>query len=153
MLLDAQEIIQESAIAPDASQQVYRLEAEILKQPQVHLPIDHQHCAGLYARTMFIPEGTVATGAIHRNESFFVVRHGTLVAHTEAGPVILPPGHMAVTQVGQKRAVVALTDVVVTTFHANPTAETDPDALWALLTVSAPGIQISHAGNHSLEQS
>lgn len=116
---------------------VCRLEAEILKHPQVEMPIEHDFCAGLYARSMFIPAGTVATGAVHRHESFFVVRLGSLVVHTPEGPLSFGAGHMSITRVGDKRAVVALTDVIVTTFHANPTNEIDPQALWDKFTIPA----------------
>jgi hypothetical protein len=87
---------------------------------------------------MFIPAGTVATGAVHRGESFFVVRSGTLVVHTPRGPMEYRAGLMSVTRAGDKRAVVAVTDVIVTTFHANPDNETDPQALWDRFTVPAP---------------
>lgn len=118
--------------------EVYRLESEILKQPQVEMPVSHEHCDGVYARSMFIPAGTVATGAIHRHESFFLVRMGTLLVHSPDGPLEYQAGHMSVTKPGDKRAVVALTDVIVTTFHANPDNETDPTELWDRFTISAP---------------
>lgn len=116
---------------------LFRLETEILAQPQVHMPIANEHCDGLLARSMFIPAGTIATGAVHRSEGFFLVRYGSLIIDTPDGPAVLPVGHMAITRVGCKRAVIALTDVVVTTFHPNPTNETDPDAIWDLFTIPA----------------
>jgi mannose-6-phosphate isomerase-like protein (cupin superfamily) len=116
----------------------YCLEAEILKQPQVEMPVEHAFCSGLYARTMRIPAGTVATGAVHRSESFFVVRSGTLLLATDSGPVHLEAGAMRITKAGDKRAVVAVTDVELTTFHPNPSNETDPASLWDLFTVPAP---------------
>lgn len=137
MLLDA--IKPAPSIPPQADHsEVCRLEAEILRHPQVEMPVAHDHCDGVYARSMFIPAGTVATGAVHRGESFFVVRSGTLVVHTQDGPMEYQAGHMSVTRVGDKRAVVALTDVIVTTFHANSDNETDPQALWDRFTVPAP---------------
>jgi hypothetical protein len=138
MLLDAAKPAQSLAAPGPDHAEVYRLEAEILKHPQVEMPVAHDHCDGVYARSMFIPAGTVATGAVHRGESFFVVRSGTLIAHTPHGPVEYQAGHMSITRPGEKRAVVALTDVVVTTFHANPDNETDPQALWDRFTVAAP---------------
>lgn len=138
MLLDAVKPAQSPASSGPDHSEVYRLEAEILKHPQVEMPVAHDHCDGVYARSMFIPAGTVATGAVHRGESFFVVRSGTLVAHTPDGPREYRAGHMSVTRAGDKRAVVAMTDVIVTTFHANPDNETDPQALWDRFTVPAP---------------
>lgn len=117
---------------------IYRLEAELLKLPQVDMPVEHAFCNGLYARTMHIPAGTVLTGAIHREESFFLVRKGELIVSTDNGPRTLGPGDMSISKIGTKRAGIALTEVEVTTFHANPSNEHDPQALWNLFTIPAP---------------
>lgn len=126
----------------DPHHQIHSLEAELLKHPQVEMPVEHAFCAGLYARTQRIPGGTVLTGAIHRHASFFVLREGDLAVTTSDGPRFLKVGEMLITQAGTKRAGVAITDCVVTTFHPNPTNETDPHALWDLFTVPAPALQL-----------
>lgn len=131
--------------------QVDALERAILAQPQVAMPVEHSFCNGLYARTMFIPAGTVATGAIHRDESFFVVRSGVLVVPSPEGDRVLPVGHMCVTQAGDKRAVVAVTDVVVTTFHPNQDNETDPQALWDRYTTPPEPPLIAHITKKEVE--
>jgi hypothetical protein len=131
---------------------IYRLEAELLKLPQVDMPVDHAFCAGLYARTMHIPAGTALTGAIHREESFFMVRKGSLIVSTDNGPRTLGPGDMSVSKIGTKRAGIALTDVEVTTFHANPTNEQQPQALWDLFTIPAPAPALNAVQPEHLEQ-
>lgn len=131
---------------------IYRLEGELLKLPQVDLPIEHAFCAGLYARTMHIPAGTVLTGAIHREESFFLVRKGELIVSTDNGPRTLGPGDMSVSKIGTKRAGIALTDVDVTTFHANPTNEQQPQALWDLFTIPAPAPALDAVQPEQLEK-
>lgn len=130
---------------------IYRLEAELLKLPQVDMPVDHDFCNGLYARTMHIPAGTVLTGAIHKEESFFLVRKGELIVSTDNEPRKLSPGDMSVSKIGTKRAGIALTDVEVTTFHANPTNEQNPQALWDMFTIPAPAIE--YAQKAHLEES
>lgn len=130
---------------PAAHAPIYRLEAELLKLPQVEMPVEHAFCSGLYARTMHIPAGTALTGAEHAADCFFVVREGCLFVTTDAGPVELKVGQMLVSRAGTKRAGVAFTDVVITTFHPNPTDETDPAALWDLFTVPAPTLSFSQA--------
>ena len=120
---------------------IYRLEAELLKLPQVDMPVTHAFCAGLYARTMHIPAGTVLTGAVHKEESFFLVRKGELIVSTDSGPLTIRSGDMSVSKIGTKRAGITLTDVEVTTFHANPTNEQEPQALWDLFTIPAPAIE------------
>ena len=119
-------------------QSIYDLEAALLRLPQADVQTEHSFCNGLYARTMHIPAGTVLTGAVHKDESFFVVRKGHLIVTTDDGSAQVGPGFMSVTQANTKRAGVALTDVEVTTFHANPTNETDPQAIWDMYTVPAP---------------
>jgi len=132
---------------------VYQLEAELLKLPQIDLPIDHAFCAGMYARTMHIPAGTILTGAVHREESFFLVRKGDLIVSTDDGPKRLGAGAMSISKIGTKRAGIALTDVEVTTFHANPSNEQDPQALWDMFTIPAPAPAIEANNIAQLEKS
>jgi quercetin dioxygenase-like cupin family protein len=120
---------------------IYRLEGALLQLPQVDMPVQHEFCAGLYARTMHIPAGTVLTSAVHREESFFLVRKGDLIVSTDTGPKRLGAGDMSISRVNTKRAGIALTDVEVTTFHANPSNEQDPQALWDMFTIPAPALE------------
>jgi len=142
-----------NAAIPAEHLPIYHLEAEILKQPQVDMPVDHDFCNGLYARTMHIPADTVLTGAIHREESFFLVRKGRLIVSTDNGSRTLGPGDMSVSKIGTKRAGIALTDVEVTTFHANPTNEQEPQKLWDLFTIPAPAIALEATQTAQLEKS
>lgn len=122
---------------------IYRLEAELLKLPQVDMPVEHAFCDGLYARTMCIPAGTVLTGAVHRRECFFIVRSGLLAVTTDDEPRLLKAGDMFVTPAGTKRAGVAVNDVMVTTFHANPKGLRQPEALWDEFVVPPPMMALS----------
>jgi hypothetical protein len=127
-------------LAPHSLRPLFRLEAELLKLPQIDMPVEHEFCAGLYARTMHIPSGAVLTGAIHRHDCFFVVRHGVLLVSDGGQSVELSAGDMRITPAGSKRAGVALTDVVVTTFHANPDELRDACEIWQAFTIPAPQI-------------
>lgn len=117
---------------------VFELEKHLQQLPQVDLPVCHDFCSGIYARTLIIPAGVCLTGAIHKDESFFVVRSGVLIVTTDEGTQQVGPGFMSVTRPHSKRAGLAVTDVVCTTFHANPQSQTNPDALWDMITVPAP---------------
>ena len=145
--------VQVKAGVPADHLPIYRLEAELLKLPQVDMPVDHDFCNGLYARTMHIPAGTILTGAVHREESFFLVRKGELIVSTDDGPFTLRAGDMSVSKIGTKRAGITLTDVEVTTFHANPTNEQEPQVLWDLFTIPAPAPAIETAQKAQLEES
>lgn len=128
----------QSLAVPQNHLPIYRLEAELLKLPQVDMPTEHAFCNGLYARTMHLVAGHTYTGAVHNGECFFVVRSGHLASYSGEEPTMLAPGDMHVVPHGSKRAVVALTDCTVTTFHANPNGTTDPAQLWEEFTIPAP---------------
>ena len=117
---------------------IFSLENALLELPQIDLPLAHDFCNGIYARTIIIPQGTCLTGSIHRDECFFVVREGFLVMTTGDQSIQVGPGYMAVSPAHSKRAGIALTNVVCTTFHANPQNEENPDTLWDMITIPAP---------------
>lgn len=117
-------------------EQIFALEKEILAQPQTEIPVTHEFCNGVYARTIRIPAGVILTGAIHKEESFFIVRSGQILVTTDTGVAHVGPGFMSVTRPGEKRAGLALTECEVTNIHANPTGETDIDKLWSMMTIN-----------------
>ena len=114
---------------------IQRLENMLLELPQVHMPTTHEFCDGLYARTMFIPAGTVLTGAIHRSENFLFVREGDITVWTENGMRRCVTGDMVKSLEGAKRVGLTHSDTTLTTVHFNPDNVTDPEELWELFTV------------------
>jgi len=129
---------QPALLPPRDHEGLRRLEAKILELPQVDMPVEHAHCDGLYARTIKIPAGVVLTGKAHRHECFFVVRRGRIAVTKGDAVVLLEAGDMLVTPAGSMRAGVTLADTEVTTFHANPTNERDPIALWDQYVIAEP---------------
>ena len=117
---------------------IYKLEQAIYKLPRVELPVYHDFCKGIYARTIIIPAGTVLTGAVHKDECFFLVRHGCILITTDDKPIKAEGGFMSISKAGTKRAGIALVDTLVTTFHSNPEELREPDELWDHFTVPAP---------------
>ncbi len=117
---------------------IYRLEQAIYSLPRVELPLFHDFCKGLYARTILIPAGTILTGAVHKDECFFLVRNGCILLTTDDKPIKAESGFMALSKAGTKRAGIALIDTLVTTFHANPEELRDPEEIWDTFTVPAP---------------
>lgn len=106
--------------------------------PQVEIPLFHDFCKGIYARTILIPAGTMLTGAVHKDECFFLIRNGCILITTDKGPVKAESGFMVMSKAGSKRAGLALVDTLVTTFHANPEELREPDEIWNRFTVPAP---------------
>ena len=117
---------------------IYRLEQAIYNLPRVEIPVDHDFCKGIYARTVHIPGGTVLTGAIHKDECFFLVRSGSILITTDGDPIKAEAGFMSITKPETKRAGYALVDTVVTTFHSNPDELRDPEEIWDEFTIPAP---------------
>jgi hypothetical protein len=114
---------------------IQRFEDMLFKLPQVPLQTTHEFCDGIYARTLCIPAGVVLTGAIHRSENFLLVRSGDITVWTEEGMKRAQAGAMVKSLPGAKRVGYAHSDTLLTTFHPNPTNETDPEELWELFTV------------------
>lgn len=117
--------------------QIEELEKYVLKLPQVDMPVTHDFCSGLYIRTLFIPAGTLLTGAVHKEENYLFVRAGDIVVWTEQGMQRLFAGSMIKSSVGCKRVGFAIKDTVLSNVHANPTNEQNEKKLWDLYTVPA----------------
>lgn len=122
-------------LVTETREKIFKFENMLLQLPQIVCPTTHDFCEGLYARTMFIPKGTALTGAIHRSENFLIIRSGDISVWTEHGMKRMKAGEMVVSGEGHKRVGYAHEDTLLTTFHANPTNETDPELLWELFTV------------------
>jgi len=117
---------------------IYRLEQAIYSLPRVEMPVTNDFIKGVYARTIHIPAGTVLTGAVHKDECFFLVRSGSVLITTDGDPIKADAGFMSITKPETKRAGYALVDTVVTTFHANPEELREEKELWDHFTVPAP---------------
>lgn len=103
-------------------EQILDIEHYILQCPQVETPIRHYFSPGIYAREMFIPAGTVLTGAVHKTEhiSLFV---GDITVLTDGGMQRLTGHHTFVSKPGAKRVGYAHADTWCTGFFA--TEKTD----------------------------
>ncbi|MEC4595456.1 hypothetical protein [Burkholderia vietnamiensis] len=113
---------------------VNRLEAEVSKLPQAACPVWHHFAPGLYARQMFIPAGTVLTGAVHKTEHLCIVS-GDIDVTTDDGVRRITAQQLVIKSApGAKRAGFTHADTFWTTVHA--TDETDLDRLVVELTES-----------------
>lgn len=103
---------------------LYGLQEQIATLPEVECPLQHVFAPGAYARTMFIPRGTVIVGKIHKHAHLNILSQGSVSVMTEGGGNEQLTGPMTmVSPAGTKRAVYAHTDAVWTTIHL--TDETD----------------------------
>lgn len=104
--------------------QLYELQAGVADLPEVDCPLQHVFAPGAYARTIFIPAGTVIVGKIHKHQHLNILSQGVVTVVTEGGGKEYLRGPLTmVSPPGTKRAVYAHTDTVWTTVHL--TKETD----------------------------
>ena len=84
------------------------------------LPIRHSFAPGIYAREMFIPEGTLLIGKIHKHRHHNFLMQGSIIVLTEdEGVKLLQAPLMIVSEPGTQRIGYAVTDTVWTTVHEN----------------------------------
>lgn len=120
------ELTHSFTIHPPARQAVFNLE-EAIKEGLDQLDADaltsHHFAPGVYVRELFIPQGAVLTGKIHRHEIMNILVSGTIRVTTDDGVVTLTGPKIFTSKAGTKRAGYALTDTVWLNVH--PTEETD----------------------------
>jgi quercetin dioxygenase-like cupin family protein len=103
--------------------EILRIEQELLQMPQVELPIEHYQIDGVYARSMFIPAGTILTGKIHNFESIAILAKGRIRITNGTESYIISEGHIMVDKPGVKRLGYAETDVIFITVHRTDNIE------------------------------
>lgn len=114
----------ETANLNPARAKLYALQAAVATLPEVEMPLQHVFAPGAYARTIFIPAGSVIVGKIHKHQHLNILSMGHVTVFTEGGGEEDLQGPLTmVSPAGTKRAVYAHTDTVWTTIHL--TNETD----------------------------
>lgn len=101
---------------------VRELEDVLLTMPQVDLHTSHLIHAGMYARMIFIPAGTVLTGALTNADNVCVV-YGDITVTTDDGPQRFTGFHVIPAKAGSKRAGVAHADTWWVTIHRTDQTE------------------------------
>lgn len=125
-----------SIAAAVARDKVFRLEAALMKLPQVDCPVRNIFAAGLYAREMTLPAGTVITGAVHKTEHITVLSKGRVQLMRPEGVEEYAAPCTFISPPGMKNAVHVLEDTVWTTFHPNSDDEKSVDVLVERYTTS-----------------
>ena len=102
------------------------LEAAIGSMPQVDVQTQHHLSGGMYARTIFIPAGSVIVGTTHKTDHINVMI-GDIEVSTDHGMVRLTGYNVLETKAGMKRHGYAYADTYWTTVCK--TANTDLEAI------------------------
>ena len=102
-------------VIPPMRQQICLIEAEMLKLPQIEIPVRHYFSPGLYAREITVPADALITGVIHKYPQINILSKGTI--RVSIGDTIseITASHTVVSQAGIKRIAYAVTECVWTT--------------------------------------
>lgn len=94
----------------------------------------HTFTPGMYARTICMLAGEMYTSKIHLTQHQYIIQCGCVSVWTkEHGVVTLRAPYHGITTPGTRRILYIHTDCVWTTFHPNPTDETDLEKLEKLI--------------------
>lgn len=105
--------------------EILALEKIILTLEQVECPISHYQIEGVYCRSMFIPAGTVITGAIHNKENISILAQGTIRITNGTESKLISAPYIMVDQPGIKRLGVSETDVTFINIWRSDTTDLD----------------------------
>lgn len=96
---------------------VCELEAASLKRPQVEIITSHVLHAGVYARSIVIPAGTLLTGAIIKCATLLIIQ-GEVMIYLDGGGVEFSGYNVLPAAPYRKMAIVAKTDTNMTMLFA-----------------------------------
>jgi hypothetical protein len=123
-----------AALDVSMKDRIVNLEKEMLKLPQVQIPVKHYFANGLYAREVRIPAGAAITGAVMLDSYLDICVSGTVSVMEPTGEYkeVTGPAIM-IRQPGMKRAGYTHTDTVWITCHAtNATTVEEAEAAIAV---------------------
>ena len=110
--------VTEKPIMP-SREQILDLQSAMLPH-QCEMPeAIHRFAPGMYMREFNMPAGMLVVGKRHKHAHFMMLISGRAQIVSEFGNEILEAGHIAVSQPGVKRVVLALEDARFITLHVN----------------------------------
>ena len=139
-----------TTINPEMREKILTLEAQIRAYVETHptvepeMPLRHTFAPGSYARQLFIPEGALVVGKIHKHAHLNMLMTGIALVATEDGIQEYRAPYVFTSLPGTKRVVAALTDVIWVTVHV--TEETDLDKIEAEIIAPTYGDYDAFAG-------
>lgn len=123
---------------------IFAFEEEQKKKPQVELKVVHHFSHGVVARELHIPAGVEVTGKIHKYANLNTLSQGEMLLITEQGAVHVKAPYTVVSPPGTKRAALALTDCIWTTYLG--THLTDAEQIEQEFTTNSEQEYLEHAG-------
>jgi len=112
---------------------IYEIEAELLKQPQIDFQLVNRFADGLYARQVTMSAGAFVTSRIHLKEHFAFVMTGDVSIWTDQDYQRVKAPAVLVTRPGTKRVLLIHEESTWVTVHAT-NAKTQEEAEAELTT-------------------
>ena len=100
-------------------------------------PLKHSFSDGIYVREITIPAGMIIVGKIHKHEHPNFLLKGKVFVITEDGGQELTAPCSMISKAGTKRALYAITELVWTTIHHNPTNTQNLEELEKIIIASS----------------
>lgn len=114
--------------------------------PQVQVDTQHHLVNGMYARTGFIPAGTLIAGCTHKTDHISIL-HGDALITLDDGPHQLSGYNILPTKKGMTRALYAVSDCWMTTI-----CKTESDNLADIENGQVEGAESLQTRNPALTQ-
>ena len=114
---------------------IVALQDHMLAHPEYAEPevsIKHSFAAGIYAREMTLKAGSFVVGALHKTQHLFNVSQGSCIVATDNKVELIEAPYSGRTEIGDKRVITAITDLIWTTYHV--TEETDIEVIEESIT-------------------
>ena len=102
-------------VIPPMRAQICAIEAEMLKLPQIEIPVRHYFSPGIYAREITVPADALITGVIHKYPQINILSKGTIRVNIAETIREISASHTVVSPPGIKRIAYAVTEVIWTT--------------------------------------
>jgi hypothetical protein len=96
------------------------LQDEMLKMPQVSVPLQHYFVEGLYGRCMTVAAGVTIVGKVHTREHLCVVLKGKAKVVSDELTQTVEAPYVYISRAGAKRAIHVLEDLTWLTVHPTP---------------------------------
>lgn len=111
---------------------ILSVQRELLKQPQVEMPLLHHFSEGVYGRELQIPKGTLLVGKVHKFETLNILLKGDMTVASIDGVKRIQAPYIYTSAPGAKKMAYAHEDSVW--LNVLPTSETDPSIIEKIFT-------------------
>ena len=104
-------------------EKTFKLQEAMLALPieeQLELEPIHYFADGMYLRSLYIPEGVVCVGEVHKHSHFTILAEGKSKIVSQDGDLEVEAPFVFISTPHAKRSVYAITDCTWITVHLNP---------------------------------